>query len=73
MAGAELSAPAIVGPPSSGQSRNGNRFRTRRGGQNLLKPLRQVIESVNWTFNGQWTWNDTAAGPLRASWPGSWR
>jgi hypothetical protein len=25
----------------------------RRGGQCLLKPLRQVIESVNWTFKGQ--------------------
>ena len=25
----------------------------RRGGQHLLKPLRQVIESVNWTFKGQ--------------------
>ncbi|MGH7735203.1 MAG: IS982 family transposase, partial [Gemmatimonadales bacterium] len=25
----------------------------RRAGQNLLKPLRQVIESVNWTFKGQ--------------------
>ena len=24
-----------------------------RAGQNLLKPLRQVIESVNWTFKGQ--------------------
>jgi hypothetical protein len=26
---------------------------TRRAGQQLLKPLRQVIESVNWTFKGQ--------------------
>lgn len=25
----------------------------RRGGQRYLKPLRQVIESVNWTFKGQ--------------------
>jgi hypothetical protein len=25
----------------------------RRGGQELFKPLRQVIESVNWTFKGQ--------------------
>ncbi len=25
----------------------------RRAGQNLLKPLRQVLESVNWTFKGQ--------------------
>jgi hypothetical protein len=25
----------------------------RRAGQHLLKPLRQVIESVNWTFKGQ--------------------
>jgi hypothetical protein len=25
----------------------------RRAGQQLLKPLRQVIESVNWTFKGQ--------------------
>jgi hypothetical protein len=25
----------------------------RRGGQSLLKPLRQVIEPVNWTFKGQ--------------------
>ncbi|MGH3422135.1 MAG: transposase, partial [Streptosporangiaceae bacterium] len=25
----------------------------RRSGQYLLKPLRQVIESVNWTFKGQ--------------------
>lgn len=25
----------------------------RRAGQELLKPLRQVIESVNWTFKGQ--------------------
>jgi hypothetical protein len=25
----------------------------RRAGQNLLKPLRQVIESVNWTLKGQ--------------------
>jgi len=25
----------------------------RRAGQNLFKPLRQVIESVNWTFKGQ--------------------
>jgi len=25
----------------------------RRSGQNLFKPLRQVIESVNWTFKGQ--------------------
>jgi hypothetical protein len=25
----------------------------KRAGQNLLKPLRQVIESVNWTFKGQ--------------------
>jgi hypothetical protein len=24
----------------------------RRGGQDLLRPLRQVIESVNWTFKG---------------------
>ena len=24
-----------------------------RGGQELFKPLRQVIESVNWTFKGQ--------------------
>src|SRR5947207_2452100 len=24
-----------------------------RAGQNLFKPLRQVIESVNWTFKGQ--------------------
>jgi hypothetical protein len=24
-----------------------------RAGQQLLKPLRQVIESVNWTFKGQ--------------------
>jgi hypothetical protein len=26
---------------------------TRRAGQHLLKPLRQVIESVNWTLKGQ--------------------
>ena len=26
---------------------------TRRAGQNLFKPLRQVIESVNWTLKGQ--------------------
>ena len=25
----------------------------RRAGQNLLKPLQQVIEPVNWTFKGQ--------------------
>jgi len=25
----------------------------RRAGQHLFKPLRQVIESVNWTFKGQ--------------------
>jgi hypothetical protein len=25
----------------------------RRAGQNLVRPLRQVIESVNWTFKGQ--------------------
>jgi hypothetical protein len=25
----------------------------RRAGQNLFKPLRQVVESVNWTFKGQ--------------------
>jgi Transposase DDE domain len=25
----------------------------RRAGQNLFKPLRQVIESINWTFKGQ--------------------
>ena len=25
----------------------------RRAGQHLLKPLRQVIESVNWTLKGQ--------------------
>ena len=25
----------------------------RRAGQNLFKPLRQVIEPVNWTFKGQ--------------------
>ncbi len=25
----------------------------RRAGQHLLKPLRQVVESVNWTFKGQ--------------------
>ena len=25
----------------------------KRAGQNLLKPLRQVIESVNWTLKGQ--------------------
>jgi hypothetical protein len=25
----------------------------RRAGQNLFKPLRQIIESVNWTFKGQ--------------------
>ena len=25
----------------------------RRAGQHLLRPLRQVIESVNWTFKGQ--------------------
>jgi hypothetical protein len=25
----------------------------RRAGQNLFRPLRQVIESVNWTFKGQ--------------------
>jgi len=25
----------------------------KRAGQNLLRPLRQVIESVNWTFKGQ--------------------
>ncbi|MGE5291752.1 MAG: IS982 family transposase, partial [Micromonosporaceae bacterium] len=25
----------------------------RRAGQHLLKPLRQVIESINWTLKGQ--------------------
>ena len=25
----------------------------RRAGQHLFKPLRQVVESVNWTFKGQ--------------------
>jgi hypothetical protein len=30
--------------------RNGE---ARRAGQNLFKPLRQVIESVNWTLKGQ--------------------
>ena len=48
----------------------------RRAGQHLFKPLRQVIESVNWTFKGSLTWNGTAAAPRRASsrgsWPGSW-
>lgn len=29
------------------------RARARRAGQHLLRPLRQVIESVNWTFKGQ--------------------
>ena len=29
------------------------RGEARRAGQNLFKPLRQVIESVNWTFKGQ--------------------
>ena len=44
----------------------------RRAGQNLFKPLRQVIESVNWTLRPSLTWNATAAGPPRASSPASW-
>ena len=28
-------------------------MRPRRAGQQFLKPLRQVIESVNWTLKGQ--------------------
>ena len=50
----------------------------RRAGQNLFKPLRQVIESVNWTFKGQLDLErhggKTPEGILaRASWPGSSR
>jgi hypothetical protein len=36
---------ALLRPARKGEAR--------RAGQNLLKPLRQVIESVNWTFKGQ--------------------
>jgi hypothetical protein len=38
-----------------------------RAGAGLFRPLRQLIESVNQTFRGNWTWNATAAGPLRES------
>jgi hypothetical protein len=48
------------------------RGEARRAGQNLFKPLRQVIESVSWTLKGQLTWNDTADAPRRASSCGSW-
>ncbi len=36
---------ALLRPARKGEAR--------RAGQNLFKPLRQVIESVNWTFKGQ--------------------
>jgi hypothetical protein len=49
----------------------------RRTGQHLLKPLRQVIESVNWSFKGQLDLERHGGRTRRASspgcWPGSWR
>ena len=36
---------ALLRPARKGEAR--------RAGQYLLRPLRQVIESVNWTFKGQ--------------------
>jgi hypothetical protein len=44
---AELTEPDLVLP------RPVRKGGARRAGQHLLKPLRQVIESVNWTFKGQ--------------------
>ncbi len=37
--------------------------RGKAGRRVLFKPLRQLIESVNQTSRGSWTWNATAAGP----------
>ena len=37
--------PVLLRPVRKGEAR--------RAGQHLLRPLRQVIESVNWTFKGQ--------------------
>ena len=31
----------------------GPKGEARRAGQHLFKPLRQVLDSVNWTFKGQ--------------------
>ena len=44
-----------------------------RAGQRFLKPLRQVIESVNWTLKDSLTWNSTAAVRQRASPCAYWR
>ena len=48
----------------------------RRAGQQLLRPLRQVIESVNWTLKGQHDLERHSGRTPRASspgyWPGSW-
>jgi hypothetical protein len=44
----------------------------RRSGQNLFKPLRQVIESVNWTFKGQLDLERHGGRTPRASSPESW-
>jgi len=38
-----------------------------RAGQALFRPLRQLIESVNATLKGSWTWSATAGEPSRAS------
>jgi hypothetical protein len=64
-----------VTKPSPGAVRKGE---ARRAGQHLPGPLRQVIESVNWTFKGSLTWNDTLTWKRHggrtpaASSPGSW-
>jgi hypothetical protein len=47
------------------------RNRPPRPGQELLKPIRQLIESVNDTLKGQMHWNNTAATLPPASPPGS--
>ena len=48
-----------------------------RAGQHLLKPLRQVIESVNWTLKGQLDLErhggKTPQGIAARSWPASSR
>ena len=41
----------------------GPQGRGKAGRRVLFKPLRQLIESVNQTSRGSWTWNATAAGP----------
>ena len=44
----------------------------KRAGQQLLKPLRQVIESVNWTFKGQLDLERHGGKTPGASSPGYW-